>query len=459
LLLLACLLAIVVSGQAQGGECDDVNIPIIGVALLKEVNSSYSRKDIQGAIGKLETFITLNRAQLAESDEPLSDEQKHCIGRLVDEHNFRLAHLHQINGQRNKAEEILRDILFTNPDHYNARLALAQIQAGRKDFISALYHLRFALGGMAPKAVHDDILSILSIVNQTPIRFFNVFAALAPDTNINRATQNREIDLDINGTSLPFILGDDSLASSGIGVVLSANARYETPISRKLLLRLDGVGSWLNFRGQQFDDLFLRSQSGFRWLYDNGSVSSQVVLARQWHAGAGFATILGGRLGWEHNLLSIFRYGASFEQTWQTHDVRKDLDGPESRINVFSTYQLTASSLVNASFTWTGRSAKIRRFGYNQEAINLGYVRELPWGLTINLNQFVSLRDHKDIEPFFVKNRTDVFSRSLVQGTKRDLSIWGLVPVISYGFSRNFSNIDFFSYTRHQVQFGFTKLF
>lgn len=445
-------------GQAQSGECDGVAIPVIGVDLLKEASADYLRKDIQGAIGKLEKFIALNEAQLTEKDELLSGDQRRCIERLVDEQNFRLAHLHQIAGQQNRAEEILRDILVANPEHYDARLSLAQILAGRKEYRAALYHLQFALGGSPPAKVQTDIRSVLRTVNQAPINYFNLFAAIAPDTNINRATDNREIDLNINDASLPFILDQDSLASSGIGVVFTANARYERPITRKMLLRFDGIGSWLNFRGRQFDDLYLRAQSGVRWLYDNGSISSQAVTARRWFAGAGFASIVGGRIHWEHNLLSLLRYGGSVEATWQSHDVDKDLDGWQTSVSVFSAYQMSASSLANASFTWTGKTSEIKRFGYNQEAINLGYVREFPWGLTVSLGQYLSLQNRKDIEPFFAKKRTDVFSRSLVQATKRDWSIWGLAPVISYGFTRNFSNIDLFSYTRHQVQLGFSKL-
>lgn len=452
------LITATAAGQAQSGECDGVAIPVIGVDLLKAASTDYLRTDIQGAIGKLEKFIALNEAQLTEKDELLSRDQKRCIGRLVNEHRFRLAHLHQISGQPNQAEKILRDILVAAPDHYNARLSLAQILARREEYRAALYHLHFALGGSPPETVQSDIRRTLGTVNKAPIRFFNLFAAIAPDTNINRASDNREIDLDINGTALPFVLDEDSLASSGIGGILSANARYERPITAKMLLRVDGFGSWLNFRGQQFDDLYLRSQLGVRWLYDTGSVSSQAVTARRWLAGAGFVTIAGGRIQWEHNLLSLLRYGASIEGTWLSHDIHKNRDGWQTSVSVFSTYQLSANSVANASFTWTGKTSEIKRFGYNQEAINLGYVREFPWGLIVSLGQYISLQNRKDIEPFFARKRTDIFSRSFIQVTKRDWSVWGLAPVISYGFSRNYSNIDLFSYTRHQLQLGFTKL-
>ncbi len=452
------LLNIATQDFARGSECKDVNIPIIGIDLLKDVQTYYVSGNIPAAIGKLETFITINKTQLTEDDEPLSDQQRYCIGELANENNFRLAHFYQINRQYNKAEDILREVLMADPDHYNSRLSLAQIMARRKEYRSALYHLRFAMGGDAPVAVQNDIKSILTTVNNSPTTYFNMSAAIAPDTNINRATQNRDIDLDINGTSFPFVLGDDSLASSGIGVVISANARYETPLADNLLLRFDGVGSWLNFRDSEFDDIFLRSQSGLRWLYDNGSISAQGILARQWFAGEGFATVKGGRIGWEHNLLSTFRYGINFEQSWQKHDHRKDLDGPQTRISIFSTYQLSASSLLNSSISWTSRTAQTKRFGYSQGALDIGYIREFPLGLSFSLSQYISLRNHRDIEPFFTKKRSDVFSRSFIQITKRNWSIWGLVPVIGYGFSRNYSNIDLFGYSRHQIQVGFTKL-
>ena len=42
---------------------------------------------------------------------------------------------------------------------------------------------------------------------------------------------------------------------------------------------------------------------------------------------------------------------------------------------------------------------------------------------------------------------------------KRDFSILGYSPVIEYNFTWNSSNIDFFDYTSHTVDFRLTKEF
>lgn len=457
-ILLASLILVQSGRSVLSAECDNVSIPIIGLDLLKEVNDAYDAREFQKGIEKLQEFISLNQAQLIQNDEPLSNLQKSCISKLITEHRFRLAHFYQISNQSNKAEEILRYILIKNPGHYNSRLSLGMVQAGRKEYTSALYHLRFAMGGEIPQEVREDIQGILSRVNKAPISYFNLFGAIAPDTNINRATHNLELDLDINGTSIPFILDEESLATSGVGIVLTANGRHEIPLTKKLMVQMDGVGSWLNYKGTQYDDLFLRSQFGLRWIFNNASLSGQAILGRQWFRGTGFHNQVGGRFNLTLNLLSLFRYGVSVERIWLNHDENINFDGFQTRIRLFSTYQLSANSLLNASLSWTGKSAEINRFGYNQEALNIGYMKELPLGLTLNLRQYLSVRSYKNIEPFFNKNREDVFTNSFVQVIKRDWAFWGLVPVIGYGFSKNYSNIDLFSYTRHQVRIGFSKV-
>ena len=60
--------------------------------------------------------------------------------------------------------------------------------------------------------------------------------SLAPDTNINAASDVEVVYINVNGQSLPFRRGAGQRASSDIGVVSWGGAEYQYPAGRAVAL-------------------------------------------------------------------------------------------------------------------------------------------------------------------------------------------------------------------------------
>lgn len=63
------------------------------------------------------------------------------------------------------------------------------------------------------------------------------------------------------------------------------------------------------------------------------------------------------------------------------------------------------------------------------------------------------------MNPLFGKERDDREYRVRISGYKRDWTLFGFSPAVSYVYTRYVSNIELFDYDRHQLQLGMTRQF
>lgn len=89
----------------------------------------------------------------------------------------------------------------------------------------------------------------------------------------------------------------------------------------------------------------------------------------------------------------------------------------------------------------------------------LGYGRELPWGLTAYAYAEGGYAAYDGPLDIFGQTRSDVRLRGQISLLKRNWSAFGFAPKLGYNFSQTRSNIGFFSYTRHQTDLSFTRVF
>ena len=88
-----------------------------------------------------------------------------------------------------------------------------------------------------------------------------------------------------------------------------------------------------------------------------------------------------------------------------------------------------------------------------------GYVRELSFGLTVNVKGSFAYKPYKGYSYLYgVKRKDRSYGAGLVV-TKRDFTILGFAPVVGYDYYRARSNVEFFTYDRHRVNIGFTHIF
>ena len=112
----------------------------------------------------------------------------------------------------------LRAILIDRPDLVRVRLELARAFFLKGDDDLARQHFEQVLAGDPPLAVALNVQRFLHIMRARRRWTAYVGAAIAPDTNINSASENRYIYLDTLFGRLRFARSRESLARSGVGL-------------------------------------------------------------------------------------------------------------------------------------------------------------------------------------------------------------------------------------------------
>ena len=91
--------------------------------------------------------------------------------------------------------------------------------------------------------------------------------------------------------------------------------------------------------------------------------------------------------------------------------------------------------------------------------LGVAYQQDFPYGVTAYLEPDVTLTQYDATNVLFGKRRHDTTVSARLALNKRDLQLFGFSPVLSYTFSRDISNIDFFGFVRNQFEIGLTRDF
>ena len=175
------------------------------------------------------------------------------------EARFRLAMMlaDQEHRYRDAAVE-LRRILDEKPDATRVRLELARIDTLMGDLLAARRELRAVQASNLPPDVERMVRFYANALIAKKRFGGSLEVAVAPDTNVNRATR-----ADTLGTVIgDFTLDQDARARSGVGLAVRGQgyARLGLSPHAKMLVRVSGNGSL--YRESEFDDVAVAVQAG-----------------------------------------------------------------------------------------------------------------------------------------------------------------------------------------------------
>lgn len=112
-----------------------------------------------------------------------------------------------------------------------------------------------------------------------------------------------------------------------------------------------------------------------------------------------------------------------------------------------------------ASSTVVRRALVHALHSYKTYSGGVGLYKELPEGITVNLNGELRFSDFDGIHPFAGKVRQDERYTGMIALTKRDFNIWGYAPALQYSYVYNNSNISLYEFDSHAVDFKLSKDF
>jgi hypothetical protein len=365
--------------------------------------------------------------------------------------------LAKARGQPRVAVDKFRAALASDPSLTLVRAELAETLVGLDENESAVHHLEL-LRSEAPDEVEARrITSFIDSIDAKRPWSVSSYVSVAPSTNINNGTANDKIYV----FGLPFDIDPGSKKTSGIGLSAGLSGAYTWKLDEDIAAV---VGAGLNgrvYKESDFNQLTASQSAELRYLQDWGyaglgvvgsqSVSGSDIDLGYWSVGPR------GTLSYRFNPQdSIFASSTLEFRTYPENDV---YDG----IAILN--QWTFSHAFDSSFVgYVGGGldrieTNADHLDYWSYAGSIGAYKEWPWGVTANY-QFEYRRSVYDADyPLMSDPRRDNRYSASISLTKRDFDILGYAPQIEYTYTRNGSNVVFYDYDSHTVEFRLTKDF
>ncbi len=355
-----------------------------------------------------------------------------------------------------------RAILIDRPGLVRVRLELARTFFEKGDDGLARRHFERVLGSRPPPPVAANIRRFLAAI-QARRRWSGHFGlTLAPDSNINSASDDDAIVLNVFGQQLEFG-GLDNTRRSGVGIVIQGGGEYRHPLGERLRLRIGADAFRREYKGGDFDETFVSAHLGPQWSPDADTEAS--LLASGWHrwnAGKPQSRALGARL--EVSRRFGPRLTANGRASWHRRDYPDSphLDGPVVAASLGVAWQLTPTVRVDGGVGYNHEKPQSERWRNEGLRIWAGASAALPYGFTVGLSRTLRRTDYDRWQ----------FRDTLATGTREDrvrslsLSVRNRALVIR-GFSpelvlvnevRN-SNAQLRDYRRNRAEMRFVRQF
>lgn len=352
-----------------------------------------------------------------------------------------------------------RTILIKQPELVRVRLELALAFYLKQDDALAQNHFERALVGQPPPALVANINRFLNIMRARR-RWRGYFGfSLAPDTNINAASDAEFIY--ING--LPFRRGAVGRASSGFGLVGWGGGEYQFPLAERWHLRAGFDVNHREYKGGQFDQTFVAGHVGPRWLIDrNTEMSLLASVSQRWWGGSPFNYDFGARLEVEHRLMPGLRL--SGRASWQdrTYQQQTFLEGPLMVFSLGANYVLFPTVEVNALVGYLQQEAASQPWNSAGYWTRVGTNVALPWGFSVGLSGEFRWTDFEaGWFPFVEDNSARRDQTRILQATllNRALTVYGFSPQVAFSNQVRESNAQAFDFKRNLVEMRWVRQF
>lgn len=366
---------------------------------------------------------------------------------------FQLARLAERQGDLPGAERWYRALLDEQPAAAGVRLELGRVLAEQKKFGAAARELRRAHAAGLPPDVAKTVERITSLLRRDAPFGGSFEVALAPDSNINRATHSNTV----TAFGLPFTLDDDARARSGVGVAAAGQVFVRRPLGKhRFVVELASFGNF--YERSEASELTVALSAGPQFRLGDTRLGVGPVARRTWLGGDVQSTSYGIEADSRMPLgtTSALAMTAAVLRDESRRDAAAD--GMSYTARIAFEKALTARLYARAT-------ADIARIDARASTLS-------SWsyggGLTIS-RQFGAFTGYAGGEFRRLEGDASFFlfgnprRDTLLQGTLgvivRPLTIGGFAPVARFTHVRNSSPIELYRYRRNRLELGITRDF
>jgi hypothetical protein len=391
---------------------------------------------------------------IAQATAVLTGLTRHRTLEIRSEARFRLAMLLARGGHLTAACLLLRQILDEDPGANRVRLELARLLDLLGDDAGARRALREIQAGGVPPAVALLVDRYSAALRARKATGASIEVAIAPDSNINRATR---------APSLGTVFGDLTLdrearETSGVGLALRGQAYARARVSANANLLGKVAGSVDLYRATKFNDVAIALSAGpelavgaARWSAELGGVWRWLgdrPLSTTAYVGVGYLRPIGrrsqlraaGAIGIVDNRLNDRQDGHSY---------------------AFSLgYERALSARAGGGVTMSAERQNLNERGYSTTSGQLTVFGYREIGAATVTASFAYARLEADQRLFlYPKRRKENLYRASIGATLRKLTVASFAPLIRVTVERNQSSLTLFDYRRLRMEVGIVRAF
>jgi hypothetical protein len=278
--------------------------------------------------------------------------------------------------------------------------------------------------------------------------------AIAPDTNISRATRS-----DTLGTVLgDFALDANARERSGIGLALRGQAFARTGIGDRVTLIARASGAADLYRQGEFNDLSLAISAGPELQLGGDRLTAEASLAWRRFGGAPYSRTRSITLNYFHALSRESQLRAT-AALGATDNARNPLqDGRNYALTL--SYERALSSRTGAGAALSADRQDLRDPGYSTASGQIILFGYRDFGAMTLIGTLAYGRLEADERLFiYPRRRTDDLYRASLGATFRQLTIGDFAPLVRITAERNRSSIELFDYRRIRTEIGLARAF
>jgi tetratricopeptide (TPR) repeat protein len=365
-------------------------------------------------------------------------------------------------GNLTGAAKKYRSALADDPGLTLVRSELAQTLFLLQDDDSAKHHLNLLMAEAPDEYQAQGIRSFIDTIDARRPFSFSAYISVAPSTNVNNGSSNKTIYSPVFGADLD--IDDTSREQSGLGFSTGLSAGYSHRLGNDFSLVLGG-GVNANIYTESDYNSFNASQSAeLRYLIAEGFLGAGMVASENrsydiTQQEKDFYYSYGPRISLQKDFSPKDRINLSSVYEWRKYDINPQSDGTALMIDGSWSHAFDSSFTASLSAGYDEVETGIDYNSYETYSGGFGLYKELPKGITVNLNSELRLSEFDALHPIAGVTREDRRYMGSIAFTKRDFNIWGYAPSIEYTYVYNDSNISIYEFDSHEVDFTLSKDF
>ncbi len=444
-------------------------ILLIGLGGLTAQASTLNLNDHKTTVVTMTHEQTLTFAQELIEKNKLEDAKKVLLLKPFQQKELEIERLYllaQIATKENKIDEaidIYYFILEHQPNISNIRFRLAELYLIRKDWIRADYHYRLALADeKLPIPIQIRIKQALYYIRQNKNYNFWFNFGIAPDNNVNNTTSGEQCVMTMFGPMCNTL--DDPEKDVGLNITVGGN--YEFKLSDNWRFRNEALIYSLKYQDKKYDDIYLSYVLGLKYVYNKGDVFFGPTFSKRFLGHKAYNYTTGFMVDTGYDLTKQLNARLYLAYTPTHYDDYGDIlngDVKTARLRMF--YALDSSKYLIFKTGYEYEKTKDKTYTNDRVNLALGFGADVPWGFHVYVEPSVLFTNYKgkrwtvkDYEFKEVKE-WDITQRYSVSLSNRKISLWGLMPVLTYSYTDKKSNIWQREYQKSLIELSIQKRF